>query len=651
MFIQARRQLVSMPRRQKMMLMLAADFLALTAFMQFAAMQGHAPDTQAPAWATPALLAVTALPLLSACGLYGQLVRFIDSRFLRAALLGTAALGAQAWAAASVLQLPGAPPASTIPAVLLTAFCYLVLSRFGAGRFLRHAGRRRPRVAIYGAGQAGFQLMATMRASGVYLPVLFVDDNPELHKRHMAGLRIVSAARLLALREALGIEQVVLAMPSAPASRHREIYRLLRANAVPVRTLPTLAELVNAQVSPQSVREISLEDLLGRRPIAPRQDLFARCVTDKHVLVTGAGGSIGSELCRQVAGLEPRVLVLLDHSEYALYEIERELRAQQPDLQIVAVLGSVCTEALVQAVMQRHRIDTVYHAAAYKHVPMVETNIAQGIRNNVWGSWLVARCAARLGVTTCVLVSTDKAVRPTNVMGATKRASELVFQALAQEPGTLTKFSMVRFGNVLGSSGSVVPLFREQLRRGGPLTVTHPEITRYFMLIPEAAQLVIQAGAMARGGEVFVLDMGEPVRVMDLARTLIQLSGMTERSSHNPDGDVEIRVTGLRQGEKLYEELLIGEHATHSEHPRILCSREHALPMPELQVRLRALLAACEEPASVQAMLQALQDMVDEFSPYSPWAARAPREASPAPRAVLPAGMASALLNNAKAAS
>lgn len=636
-----------------MALMLAADFLALTAFMHLAVLQGPSQEVRFSAWMTPALLALTALPLLSACGLYSPLVRFIDSRFLRAATLGTAALGVQAFAAASIQGWPGTPAAGSIPVFLLVAFCYLVLSRFGAGRFLRNAPsgrRRRPRVAIYGAGQAGFQLVTTMRASGVYQPVVFVDDNRDLYNRHMAGLRIVSVERLLAVRVELDIEQVILAMPSVPASRHREIYRQLRRHAVPVRTLPTLAEMVNAPVSPQSVREISLEDLLGRRPIAPRQDLFARCVTGKHVLVTGAGGSIGSELCRQIAGLGPLTLVLLDHSEYALYEIERELRAQHPGLEIVSVLGSVCAEVLVQDILRRHSIDTIYHAAAYKHVPMVETNIAQGIRNNVWGSWVVARCAARQGVATCVLVSTDKAVRPTNVMGATKRASELVFQALADAPGSATTFSMVRFGNVLGSSGSVVPLFREQLRRGGPLTVTHPDITRYFMLIPEAAQLVIQAGAMARGGEVFVLDMGEPVRVMDLARAMIQLSGMTERSAHEPGGEVEIRITGLRQGEKLYEELLIGQHAAPSDHPRILCSREPFLPVEILQVRLHTLLARCEDGSGAQAMLQALQDLVDEFSPYSPWVPRPARDPVAALRgASLPAPRVSSLLAGSEA--
>ncbi|WP_197488227.1 polysaccharide biosynthesis protein [Bordetella ansorpii] len=606
--------------------MLAADFVALTVCLYLASARPEAV-LDATGWGTQALLAVFTLPILSACGLYTQLVRFVDARFLRAAALGAAAFGIEAllvsYAAADLVSLR-----SRIPVLVPSVFCYLVLSRFGAGKYLRVMGSRQPRrmrVAIYGAGRAGFELVTAMRASEVYRPIAFIDDNGELYRRSLAGLRILALSQFLSLRADLGVEQVILAMPSAPAERLREIYRLLNGVSMPVRTLPTLAEAANAPVSPQSVREVALEDLLGRRPIAPRQDLFARCVAAKGVLVTGAGGSIGSELCRQILGLSPSVLVLLDHSEYALYEIERELRNRWPDQRIVTVLGSACVQSLVEQILTEHRIDTVYHAAAYKHVPMVEANIAQGIRNNVHSAWVVAQAAARCGVATCVLVSTDKAVRPTNVMGASKRASELVFQAMAAQPGMKTVFSMVRFGNVLGSSGSVVPLFREQLRRGGPLTVTHPDVTRYFMLIPEAAQLVIQAGAMASGGDVFVLDMGEPVRVLDLARTMIQLSGMTVRGAPRASGGIEIRITGLRQGEKLYEELLIGESAEPSEHPRILCSHEHFLPLDVLRGRLRTLMAACEG-ASTLAMLQALQALVDEFTPYSPFLAASRHE-------------------------
>ncbi|WFC69577.1 polysaccharide biosynthesis protein [Achromobacter denitrificans] len=611
------RRLIALPRKKKLLLMLVADFVALTVLFKELALAGG-QDAGGEQWLLAALLTACALPLNFTCGLYSQLVRFVGPRFLRAAAYGAAALSAEA-----VLVVLAAPSVAIalkdVPEFFFSVFAYLALLRLGAAKFLREfrsKGGKRLRVALYGAGHAGFELASVMRASDVYQPLLFIDDNPDLHGHLVSGLRVVSAESFLASRDRLGINHVILAMPSASASRLSEIYTRLRADAIVVRTLPTLAELANNPVSTQNVREILPEDLLGRRPIVPSAELFSRCVAGRRVLVTGAGGSIGSELCRQALASSPCSLVLMDHSEYALYEIERNLRELRPDAHIVTVLGSVCLESLVSQTMARYGIDTVYHAAAYKHVPLVEANIAEGIRNNVLGASVVARCALRHGVKTCVLVSTDKAVRPTNVMGATKRASELVFQAMAATPGAETVFCMVRFGNVLGSSGSVVPLFREQLRRGGPLTVTHPDVTRYFMLIMEAAQLVIQAGAMAKGGEVFVLDMGEPVRVMDLARTMIHLSGLLERTPQHPHGDIEIKVTGLREGEKLYEELLIDAEARVSEHPRILCSNEPFLPMEELQARLQTLLCRCNE-SDVLSMLQALQDIVPEFSPYS----------------------------------
>src|SRR5690606_19524234 len=374
-------------------------------------------------------------------------------------------------------------------------------------------------------------------------------------------------------------------------------------------------ELVAGKISEHSIREIKVEDLLGRQPVPPRQDLFSKCIKNKSVLVTGAGGSIGSELCRQISSQRPAHLVLFDHSEYALYAIEQEIRKLLPTTQVSAYLGSVCDGGLLSQVISLHRVDTIYHAAAYKHVPIVESNMAEGIRNNVAGTLALAQAAARHQVETCVLVSTDKAVRPTNVMGATKRCAELVFQAFAAQPDHVTNFSMVRFGNVLGSSGSVVPLCREQIRRGGPVTVTHPEVTRYFMLIPEAAQLVIQAGAMSQGGDVFVLDMGDPVRIVDLARTMIEMSGLTEKTASNPNGDIEISVVGLRPGEKLYEELLIGDEVIDSEHPRIMCCHEQFLAWRDLEPRIAALFLACEQADSL-AIRMALQALVPEYAPY-----------------------------------
>ena len=373
-----------------------------------------------------------------------------------------------------------------------------------------------------------------------------------------------------------------------------------------------------------TIRDIRLEDLLGRAPVMPCDDLFSRCIRGKAVLVTGAGGSIGSELCRQVLSQKPSTLVLLDHSEYALYAIEHELRAHAPTVSVTAYLGSVCDAGLLSQVMAAHRVDTIYHAAAYKHVPMVESNMSEGIRNNVRGTFTVAQAAARHQVETCVLISTDKAVRPTNVMGATKRCAEQIFQAFAAQPDHVTNFSMVRFGNVLGSSGSVVPLFREQIRCGGPVTLTHEEVTRYFMLIPEAAQLVIQAGAMSTGGDVFLLDMGESVRISDLARTMIQMSGLSEKTAARPDGDIEIQVVGLRPGEKLYEELLIGDEVLATDHLRIMCSHEQFLAWRDLRAPLDALFTACATGDCLQMQI-ALQALVPEYAPYSSLSLRPPR--------------------------
>ena len=416
---------------------------------------------------------------------------------------------------------------------------------------------------------------------------------------------------------------------------------------VPVKTLPGLAQMVDGQADTTQIRDVELDDLLGRAPVAPDPVLMGRSIQGRCVLVTGAGGSIGSELCRQILAQRPAKLVLLDHSEFALYSIHHELElavagsAGVRAVPLVAVLGSVQDETLLTSLLVQHRVQTVYHAAAYKHVPLVEANVQQGLLNNVAGTWALARAVARsggsglasskasltqpgegyAGVTTCILVSTDKAVRPTNVMGASKRIAELIFQAAAlRNPGCV--HAMVRFGNVLGSSGSVVPLFRRQVAQGGPITLTHPDITRYFMLIPEATQLVIQAGAMARGGEVFVLDMGEPVKIIDLARTLIRLSGLTEKTADQPDGDIEIRAVGLRPGEKLYEELLIGDDVIPSGHPRIMCARERHIDPPLLDKMLDALLAACKAGDEEQ-MLRLVRNLVPEFRPAEEVNARA----------------------------
>ncbi|WP_187394916.1 polysaccharide biosynthesis protein [Pigmentiphaga aceris] len=566
----------------------------------------------------PIIIALATIPVFHVCGLYRNVVRFVDMHLLYSTGVGLAVLAGSVYALSYIVNDP-LPPRSSLFIYWFIAFAYVVLTRFGARHLLRarqaDAGRI-PRVAIYGAGESGVQLAHAMRSSQTYTPLCFVDDDPQLRNQHVAGLRVISLDTLRNTAGLLGVDEIVLAVPSAsPAARHR-IYNALTTLGLPVKTLPTLAELANRKVSDVTVRDIDVADLLGRAQVPPRKDLFAKCVTGKTVLVTGAGGSIGSELSRQVVSQLPAKLILLDHSEYSLYAIERELRERAPDVQITAVLASVCDAKGLDALLRRETIQTIYHAAAYKHVPLVEANAAEGVQNNVVGVWNVGLVAARYRVETCVLVSTDKAVRPTNVMGASKRVGELIFQALAKRAHGSTVFSMVRFGNVLDSSGSVVPLFRQQIRRGGPITLTHPEVVRYFMLIPEAAQLVMQAGAMGRNGEVYVLDMGAPVRIIDLARTLIKLSGLSERTAAQPDGDIEIQVTGLRPGEKLYEELLIGGKVEASAHPRIMASQEHMIELERLEPMLAHLLAACKAGDGLEVR-KALQSVVTEYAPYS----------------------------------
>ena len=627
MLNKARDFLLSLSRPQKIAVMLLADVIALPACLVAAyyLRLGGGEILERYGMNAPLIMALAAIPVFYICGLYRNVVRYMDISMLRKTGIGLAVLAVSTYIGCVLLDMP-TPPRSSLLIYWFIAFSYVVCSRFGARNLLRTPLRKHikaPRVAIYGAGEAGFQLVNAMRTSHAYTPVCFFDDDNRLANKHVAGLRVFALSRLNEVVRKYEIQQIVLAIPSASPERRRIIVNQLSHLSISVRTLPTMAEMVEGKVLESSIRDIQVEDLLGRKPVPPRRDLFSKCVTGKSVLVTGAGGSIGSELCRQIESQKPSELILLDHSEYALYAIEHELRERFPDTQISAYLGSVCEQEFVNRIVREHRVDTIYHAAAYKHVPLVEANMAAGIRNNVQGTWCVALAAAQNHVETCVLISTDKAVRPPNVMGASKRCAELIFQAFALRPNNRTVFSMVRFGNVLGSSGSVVPLFRSQIQRGGPITVTHPEVTRYFMLIPEAAQLVIQAGAMARGGEVFVLDMGEPVKIIDLARTMIQMSGLTEKTPGNPNGDIEIKVVGLRPGEKLYEELLIGGDTIPSEHPRILCSREHYLTLNQLEPLLDALYAACDGKSTLEIQT-ALQKLVPEYAPYTPLAERPP---------------------------
>lgn len=448
----------------------------------------------------------------------------------------------------------------------------------------------RPKVLIYGAGQSGQQLAAAMGNSHEMQVVGFLDDDDRLHGHVLNGLSIYNPGDLPSLASALNISDVLLAMPSLNRKRRNEILADIRRAHVSVRTLPSMSDLAQGKVSISDLRELDIDDLLGRDPVSPNHILLAKNILDKVVLVTGAGGSIGSELCRQILVIGPQKLLLIEQSEFALYTIHQELEEKLVgrNVHLVPLLASVQDAERIRTIMSTWQAETVYHAAAYKHVPLVEHNPVEGIKNNVFGTLTMARAAIKSGVSNFVLISTDKAVRPTNVMGSSKRLAEMVLQAFAAT-GTCTNFSMVRFGNVLGSSGSVVPKFREQIREGGSVTLTHPEVTRYFMTIPEAAQLVIQAGAMARGGDVFVLDMGQPVKIADLASRMIELSGLSVRNAENPDGDVEIEITGLRPGEKLYEELLIGDDPKPTAHPRILKAHENFISWPDLEEQLMIL--------------------------------------------------------------
>lgn len=477
--------------------------------------------------------------------------------------------------------------------------------------------RPRDPVIIYGAGSSGMQLAAALHNGDQYLPVAFVDDNDSLIGNTVNGIRVYGPTAIHELIDNFAVRQILLAMPSATHAERKQILNCLELYPVHVRTVPDLFDMVSGKVRVDEIRDIDIEDLLGRDIVPPDPQLMSACVLDSNVLVTGAGGSIGSELCRQIIKLKPSQLVLYDNSEYGLYMIESELREmlRVQDrghlVKIVALLGSVRNQVQVENALRKFGIRTVYHAAAYKQVPMVEKNIVEGVQNNIFGTLVLARAAEKFGVENFVFISTDKAVRPANIMGATKRFAEQILQSLAANSGS-TKFSMVRFGNVLGSSGSVVPLFRKQIAQGGPVTVTHSEVTRYFMTVQEAAQLVIQAGSMASGGDVFVLDMHEPVRIVDLARKMIHLMGYIIKDERTPNGEIAIEYTGLRPGEKLYEELLIGEQVTGTDHPKIMRAEEDFLSWQEIEGLLRRLELVCAS-LDQEMIRDALSDAVGGF--------------------------------------
>jgi FlaA1/EpsC-like NDP-sugar epimerase len=595
------KRLAAVPRPAKRLITASVDLIALpfALWSAFALRFGTMTPPIDRYWLLFIVVPLLTVPALKVFGLYREVLRYMGPQAVTAILKGVT-VSAVLLGAVALLGEARSLPRSVLILYWLTALVYVGGSRVLL-RALLQSLIRRPRgrepVVIYGAGAAGAQLINALDQGFEYAPVALIDDDKALHGSIVRGLRVYAPAELDALVERSGIRYVLLALPTISRERRRAILNWLEPYPVHVKTVPSLNDVVAGNARLDQVREVDIDDLLGRDAVAPEQALLDSCIRGKDVLVTGAGGSIGSELCRQIACLSPRRLVLFEVSEFGLYQIERELRAaleqRAEEVELVPILGSVQDRKHLQAVMKAFGIATVYHAAAYKHVPMVEHNLLEGIRNNAIGTWHAAMAARETGVERFVLISTDKAVRPTNVMGASKRMAELVLQGLAQEGGK-TIFCMVRFGNVLGSSGSVVPLFREQIRQGGPVTITHPEITRYFMTIPEAAALVIQAGAMAEGGDVFVLDMGEPVKIVDLARKMIHLMGFQVRDEQHPRGDIELRFTGLRPGEKLYEELLIGDNVTGTRHPMIMRAMEAALPWAEVEVLLHALEAAHE---------------------------------------------------------
>ncbi|MBU3623930.1 nucleoside-diphosphate sugar epimerase/dehydratase [Polynucleobacter sp. AP-Latsch-80-C2] len=504
-------------------------------------------------------------------------------------------------------------------------FILMALARVAASLalgFRSYGNNGRPvlgTLLIYGAGHSGMQIASALRQSGQYFLAGYIDDSTQYQGSNINGLMVYPPKEITRLIDTHGVTDILLAMPSIDRARRNAILSDLRELQVHVRSLPDLVDLAQGHVTVLDIKELDPDDLLGREPVAPNRELIEKNILGKTVLISGAGGSIGSELCRQILQVGPKQLLLLDHSEYGLYVIESELRAQlnaNPQLktELIPLLGNVRDAERLETIFTKWKIDTVYHAAAYKHVPLVEHNPSEGLQNNVLGTLNLAQTAKKHRTANFVLISTDKAVRPTNVMGATKRFAELVLQALANQENSSTCFSMVRFGNVLGSSGSVVPLFREQIKAGGPVTLTHAEVTRYFMTIPEAAQLVIQAGAMAKGGEVFVLDMGQPVKIYDLAKRMVELSGLSVKNPETGAGDIEIVVTGLRPGEKLYEELLIGENPTSTPHPRIMMAREDFLPWSALEAEL-ALLQAGLAKGDFQVLVDQLQRLVNGYQP------------------------------------
>lgn len=644
-----RARLVRLPRRYKRLIQVSTDVLLVWAalWLAFFVRVGDASFVDplgGHAWLF-GIAPLIAIPLFVRFGMYRAVMRYFGNDALMA--IARAVTLAALLLSLAVYWRTDAP--KVIPRSMVFNYWWLSLVMIGGLRLVmrqyfmgdwfsadsptkfkgRDAGL--PKVAIYGAGAAGNQLVAALRLGRGMRPVAFIDDDPNLCNRSIAGLRVYSPKHIQQMIDETGSDEILLAIPSASRARRREVLETLEHYPLHVRSVPGFMDLASGKVQVDDIQEVDIADLLGRDAVPPQQTLFEQCIRGKVVMVTGAGGSIGSELCRQILSNKPKALLLFEHSEFNLYsihiELERTIERTSLPVRLVPILGSIRNPDRLLDVMRTWQVETIYHAAAYKHVPMVEHNVAEGVLNNVLGTTNTAQAAVRAGVANFVLISTDKAVRPTNVMGSTKRVAEMILQALSRETapvlfyadGTVhhvnkTRFTMVRFGNVLGSSGSVIPRFYQQIRAGGPVTVTHPKITRYFMTIPEAAQLVIQAGSMGQGGDVFVLDMGQPVKIAELAEKLIHLSGLSVRSEKCPHGDIAIEYTGLRPGEKLYEELLIGDNVSATEHPMIMRANEEHLDWDVLKDRLAKLLKAVENDDYPQVR-QLLREVVSGYVP------------------------------------
>ncbi|EKM94510.1 nucleotide sugar epimerase/dehydratase WbpM [Stutzerimonas degradans] len=644
-----RGHLVRLPRRQKRLIQVATDVLLVwfalwLAFFVRLGEAGFVEPLSGHAWLF-GIAPLLSIPFFVRFGMYRAVMRYFGNDALMA-IVKAVTLSALTLSLAVYWrsEVPKVIPRSMVfnywwLSLVLIGGLRLVMRHYFMGDWFSPASLTKfkgkdaglPKVAVYGAGAAGNQLVAALRMGRAMRPMAFIDDDPNLYNRTIAGLRVYSPKHIQQMIDETGTDQILLAIPSVSRARRREVLEMLEPFPLHVRSVPGFMDLASGRVKVEDIQEVDIADLLGRDAVPPQQTLFERCIRGQVVMVTGAGGSIGSELCRQILSNQPQTLLLFEHSEFNLYsihiELERAIERAALPVRLVPILGSIRNPERLLDVMRTWQVETIYHAAAYKHVPMVEHNVAEGVLNNVLGTLNTAQAAVQAGVANFVLISTDKAVRPTNVMGSTKRVAEMVLQALSREAAPVlfgcddavhhvnkTRFTMVRFGNVLGSSGSVIPRFYQQIRSGGPVTVTHPKITRYFMTIPEAAQLVIQAGSMGQGGDVFVLDMGQPVRIAELAEKLIHLSGMSIRSEKSPHGDIAIEYTGLRPGEKLYEELLIGDNVSPTEHPMIMTANEEYLSWDQLKVLLSRLMAAVDEDDYPQVR-QLLREVVSGYKP------------------------------------